>query len=137
MNSLNKSSEILVSEIKSEEIIRQELSDSTIYFDYSENEQSTTLSVITISKNHGERFLFHKVTSLSKIACLDKMIKYIQSDWKKNYQNYEIIWRKKGESTNNTSWFFGNSFLEIIDKFYHMKDPSDIIIFEVKLRPMA
>ena len=61
----------------------------------------------------------------------------IKSDYKLNHQNYEIIWRKKGDTKDNVSWFNGKSFLSIIDKFYFMKDPSDILIYEVKMKPMA
>jgi len=137
MNSLNKSSEILLTEMTSEDIIRKELNDVTLYFDYQESESETELSIITISKNHGERFLFHKILSSNKLSCLSKMIDYIRSDYKKNFLNYEIVWRKKGDSKDNISWFNGKSFLDIVDKFFFMKDPSDIIIYEVKLKPMA
>ncbi len=137
MNSLNKSSEILLAEMTSEETIRKELNDVTIYFDYQEDEAETELSIITISKNHGERFLFHKIKSSSKMNCLSKMIDYIKSDYKLNHQNYEINWRKKGDTTNHTSWFHGKSLLDIVDKFYFLKDPVDIIIYEMKMRPMA
>ena len=137
MNSLNKSSEILLSEMTSEDIIRKELDDVTLYFDYQETDSETELSLITISKNHGERFLFHKISSNSKLFCLSKMIDYIKSDYKLNHQNYEINWRKKGDTKDNVSWFNGKSFLSIIDKFYFMKDPSDILIYEVKMKPMA
>jgi hypothetical protein len=137
MNSLNKSSEILLAEMTSEDIIRKELNDVTIYFDYQEDDSETELSIITISKNHGERFLFHKIKAGSKISCLSKMIDYIKSDYKLNHQNYEIIWRKKGDANDNTSWFHGKSFLDIVDKFYFMKDPADVIIYEVKMKPMA
>jgi len=137
MNSLNKSSEILLAEMTSEDIIRKELDDVTLYFDYQETDTETELSLITISKNHGERFLFHKIKSSNKLSCLGKMIDYIKSDYKKNFQNYEIVWRKKGDSKDNISWFNGKSFLDIVDKFYFMKDPVDIIIYEIKLKPMA
>jgi len=137
MNSLNKSSEILLAEMVSEDIIRKELNDVTIYFDYQETDSETELSVITISKNHGERFLFHKIKANSKISCLSKMIDYIKSDYKLNFQNYEIVWKKRGEVKDIVSWFNGKSFLDIIDKFYFMKDPSDIIIYEVRLKPLA
>lgn len=137
MNSLNKSSEILLAEMTSEDIIRKELNDVTLYFDYQESDSETELSIITISKNHGERFLFHKIKSNSKISCLSKMVDYIKSDYKKNFQNYEIVWRKKGDTKDNISWFNGKSFLDIVDKFYFMKDPADIIIYDVKMKPMS
>jgi hypothetical protein len=86
---------------------------------------------------HAGNFLFHKIKSNSKLYCLKLMIDYIRSDYKKNYQNYEIIWRKKEDSKDTISWFYGRSFLDVIDKFFYLKDSQDIIIYEVKLRPIA
>ena len=138
MTTINsKSSEMLLKEMATENLIRNELNDVTLYFDYQEEDDNISLSLITISKNHGERFLFHKIDSKSKQQCLDLMLEYIKSDYKVNFQNYEIVWRKKGEHIDNKSWFHGKSFLDIVDKFYYMKDPSDIIIYNVSLKPMA
>lgn len=137
MNSLNKSSEILLAEMTTEDIIRKELNDVVLYFDYQEDENDTELSLITISKNHGERFLFHKSKGKSKLHCLNSMIDYIKSDYKLNFNNYEIIWVKKGEMKSNISWFHGKSFLDVVDKFFYLKDPSDIVIYEVKLKPQS
>ena len=137
MNSLNKSSEILLAEMTAEDIIRKELSDVVLYFDYQEDEIETELSLITISKNHGERFLFHKVKGKSKLHCLNIMIDYIKSNYKLNFNNYEIVWVKRGETKSNISWFHGKSFLDVVDKFFHLKDPGDIVIYEVKLKPQS
>jgi hypothetical protein len=65
------------------------------------------------------------------------MIDYIKSDYKLNFNNYEIIWVKKGEMKSNISWFHGKSFLDIVDKFFYLKDPSDIVIYEVRLKPQS
>lgn len=138
MNSINKSSQILLDELDYENKIRQELNEVILYFDYTEGDEGRTeLSLITISKNHGERFLFHKTDSYSRLNCLQKMLEYLKSDYKKNYQNYEIIWRKKDERVDNRSWFNGKSFLEVIDKFYYMKDASDILVYSVKQLPLS
>lgn len=137
MNSLNKTSEILMAEMAAEDSIRQELNDVILYFDYQESEYETELSLITISKSHGERFLFHKIKSTSKLSCLNQMFEYIKSDYKSNFQTYEIIWMKKGDLQSNKSWFHGKSFLDVVDKFFHLKDPSSIIIYEIKLKPLS
>ena len=133
----NKPSSILLEELKLEEEIKKELNDVIVYFDYQEDDEKIELSLITISKNHGERFLFHRCTSKNKIDSLKSMLTYIKSDYKNNRMNYEVIWTKKGEGKSNISWFHGISFIEIMDKFYFMKDPADVIIYEVKLKPMA
>lgn len=137
MNSFNKTSEVLMAEMAAEQLIRDEFPEVNLYFDYQETDLDTELYLVTISKTHGERFLFHKIKSLTKLSCLNLMIEYIRSDYKKNYQNYEIVWRKKEDSKDTISWFCGRSFLDVIEKFFHLKDSQDIIIFEVKLRPMA
>jgi hypothetical protein len=133
----NKPSSILLEELKLEEEIKKELNDVIVYFDYQEDDEKIELSLITISKNHGERFLFHKCGSQNKIGALKSMLDYIKSDYKTNRMNYEVLWTKKGEGKTNKSWFHGISFIEIMDKFYFMKDPADVIIYEVKLKPMA
>lgn len=120
-----------------EQLIRDEFPEVNLYFDYQETDLDTELYLVTISKTHGERFLFHKIKSLTKLSCLNLMIEYIRSDYKKNYQNYEIVWRKKEDTKDTVSWFCGRSFLDVMEKFFHLKDSQDIIIFEVKLKPMA
>lgn len=138
MNFNNKPSEILLEELQIEEEIKNELKEVIVYFDYQESDENTELSLITISKNHGERFLFHKCSAKTKLGSLKSMLDYIKSDYKKNWMNYEIAWSKKGDSgKQNVSWFHGKSFIEIMDKFYFMKDPADVIVYEVKLKPMA
>lgn len=137
MNSLNKTSEVLMAEMTAEQLIRDEFPEVNLYFDYQETDLETELYLVTISKTHGERFLFHKIKSLNKLSCLNLMIEYIKSDYKKNYQNYEIVWRKKEDTKDTVSWFCGKSFLDVMEKFFHLKDSQDIIIFEVKLKPIS
>lgn len=137
MNLFNKSSEVLIEELNVEQTIRTLLPEVNIYFDYQELESETELNLVTISKTHGERFLFHKIKSNSKLNCLKLMLEYIQSDYQKNYQNYEIQWAKKGEPKTYTSWFYAKSFIECIDKFFHLKDTQEIIVYSVTLRPQS
>lgn len=137
MNSINKTSEILLEEIQLENQIRNELNETTLYFDYTETEVITELSLITISKSHGERFLFHKVKNSTKHHCLTNMLEYIRSDYKKNFQTYEIIWKRKTGTEDIKSWFCGKSFIDIIDKFYHLKETNEVIVYSVTLKPQS
>jgi hypothetical protein len=137
MNSINKTSDILLEEIQIENQIRKELDETTLYFDYTENDIYTELDLITISKVHGERFLFHKVRNVNKLNCLNSMLDYIRSDYKKNFQTYEIVWKRKTTNEDIKSWFCGKSFIEIIDKFYHLKDINEVIIYSVTLKPLS
>jgi hypothetical protein len=137
MNSINKTSEILLEEIQLENQIRNELNETTLYFDYTETDELTELSLITISKSHGERFLFHKVKNSTKQHCLINMLEYIRSDYKKNFQTYEIIWKRKSGTEDIKSWFCGKSFIDIIDKFYHLKETNEVIVYSVTLKPQS
>jgi len=138
MNSLNKSTESLLRELELESLIREELNDVILYFDYKTDvDYRLILSIITISKNHGEKFLFHRITAQDKLDCLENMLDYIRSDYKSNSLNYEIIWHKKGEHIDIKSWFCGKSFLNIMEKFFFLKDTQEIIIFNVNLKPSA
>lgn len=143
MDSINKSSETLLKELELEAEIRNELSDVTVYFDFVWRDSSgmPSLSVITISRVHGQRFLFHKTYSSttnenSKVYCLEAMLRYIKSDYKKNLLHYTIEWAPKSDTrVIQTSWFHGSSLLEIMDKFYYLKNPHEISVFDIRLNP--
>lgn len=137
MNSLNKSSDILLSELSTQESIEKELPEVKLYFDFEDGESHTELSLVTISKIHGERFLFHKTMGNSRLDCLEQMLNFIKSDYKKNLENYEVQWAKKSDMSTQKSWFCGSSFLEVMDKFFYLKDTSEIRIFLVKLMPIS
>jgi hypothetical protein len=138
MKSLNKTSEILLHELELETNIRKELPEVHLYFDYEEDDDGMTeLSVVTISKTHGERFLFHKVLAPSREKSLKKMMAFVQSNYKKNSEHYEIVWTKKGTGSSQKSWFYGTSFLDVIDKFFYMKDTSEIQIFSIIMSPIS
>lgn len=137
MGADNKTSEVLLAELNCESNIRKELEDVVLYFDYEDREEDCTLSLVTISKTHGQRFLFHRVKSHSRNNCLYEMLKYIQSDYKKNMEHYEINWKIKGQKECQKSWFYGKSFLDVVDKFFYMKDAAEIIIYEIKMMPIS
>ena len=138
MNASNKTSEILLAELKAQEDIVKELLDTTVYFDFTETDEYCELSLVTISKAHGQRFLFHRTgQKSSRLSCLHEMIKYIKGDYRKSNENYEIYWTKRGDGNEQKSWFNGKNFLDVMDKFFYMKDPAEIIIYNVKLLPIS
>ena len=136
MKADNKTSEVLLAELRYEDQIRKELEDVVLYFDYEDGEEDCTLSLVTISKVHGQRFLFHRIKSHSRNNCLYEMRRYIQSNYKKNMEHYEINWRMRGGESQK-SWFYGRSFLDVIDKFFYMKDPDEISVYEIKMMPIS
>lgn len=140
MNAQNKSSQTLLAELELQQEISKELSEATVYFDFTEDDEICELSLVTISKSHGQRFLFHKTKKhATRLYCLSEMIEYIKGDYKNNAENYEIIWSFRGESQARPqkSWFHGKNFLDVIDKFFYMKDPAEIIVYNVNLLPLS
>jgi hypothetical protein len=133
---INKPSSEIIDELNLEEKIRTLLSESIVYFDYKEmSDMQVELLLVTISKSHGQKFLFHKCLALSKFRCLLRMVEYIESDYKKNLLHYSIEWSHRGKTS--ISWFNGRSYLDIMDKFYYAKDPGEIVIFRTELKPIS
>lgn len=142
-NALQQPAEILLKEIDLENHIRAQLDETQIYFDYNLVPDAETsnliikLDLITINREHNQKFLFHSVKGNNKISILDEMISYI-AEYKKNQESYEIQWL---DAKNNTkvelSWFRGNDIFDILQKFYYDKEKSRFKILKIKLMPEA
>jgi hypothetical protein len=143
-NAIQQPTEVLLKEIELENHIRQLLDDTQIYFDYNvlnfsqEGEVPLLkLDLITISREHNQKFLFHSVTGGTKVGLLREMIKYID-EYKRQQENYEIEWMNYNTSDKmQTSWFRGNDIFDVLNKFYYNKEKSQFKIFKIKLTPMA
>ncbi len=146
-NAIQQPTEVLLKEIELENKVREILNDTQIYFDYNivpnnvnENEHDLPLiklDLITINKEHNQKFLFHSVKGASKIGILKEVITYIQ-EYKERSESYEIEWihLKQPEKTQ-VSWFSGNDILDVLHKFYYNKEKTQFKIFRLKLMPMA
>ncbi len=146
-NAIQQPTEVLLKEIDLENKIREQLDDTQIYFDYNIVPEPDglefpiiKLDLITINKEHNQKFLFHSVKGGSKIEILKNMIAYI-TDYKKNLEIYAIEWldiKRDGVSGNiQTSWFRGNDITDVLNKFYYEKEKSQFKIFKIKLMPEA
>ena len=142
-NALQQPAEILLKEIDLENHIRTQLDETQIYFDYNlvpDTETSSLiikLDLITLNREHNQKFLFHSIKGNNKISILEEMISYI-AEYKKNQESYEIQWL---DAKNNTkvelSWFRGNDIFDVLQKFYYDKEKSRFKILKIKLMPEA
>lgn len=141
-NAIQQPAEILLKEIEMENQIRELLNDTQIYFDYNivPDKQDAKillikLDLITINREHNQKFLFHSTKGHNKIAILEDMIAYI-TEFKKNQESYEIEWI---DTKNNTkvqvSWFRGNDIFDVLQKFYYDKKQSRFKILKITLMP--
>lgn len=143
-NAIQQPIEVLLKEIELENQIRQLLDDTQIYFDYNLlnfNEQGEALmlklDLITISREHNHKFLFHSVVATSKVALLREMMRYID-EYKRQQENYQIEWTHlKDVNRMQNSWFRGNDIFDVLNKFYYGKEKSQFKIFGIKLMPMS
>lgn len=141
-NAIQQPAEILLKEIELENQIRELLSDTQIYFDYNlvpdKNDAKNPLiklDLITINREHNQKFLFHSVKGHNKIAILEDMIAYI-TEFKKNQESYEIEWiDTKYNDKVQISWFRGNDIFDVLQKFYYDKKQSRFKILKITLMP--
>ncbi|MCS6821456.1 MAG: hypothetical protein NZ551_06260 [Microscillaceae bacterium] len=142
-NAIQQPTEVLLQEIELENQIRNLLNDTQIYFDYNTIVQNdgnllVKLDLITINKEHNQKFLFHSIQGKDKVSILEEMIAYIDN-YKRHLEIYEIEWLnlKAPNPSIQTSWFRGNDIFDVLHKFYYDKEKSQFKIFKIKLMPMA
>jgi hypothetical protein len=143
-NAIQQPTEVLLKEIELENQIREMLDDTQIYFDYNIVPQLSDLpypllklDLITINKEHNQKFLFQSITGATKVGILKDMIAYIH-EYKKQLESFEIEWMDTHSSEKmQTSWFRGNDIMDVLNKFYYSKEKSRFKIFKIKLMPMA
>jgi predicted aldo/keto reductase-like oxidoreductase len=142
-NAIQQPTEVLLREIDMENYIREQLHETQIYFDYNLIPQAESkiplirLDLITINKEHNQKFLFHSLSGSSKISILEDMITYIK-EFNKNLESYEIQWLDSlHNAKTQTSWFRGKDIFDVLNKFYYDKEKSRFKILKIKLMPEA
>ncbi|MDX1903321.1 MAG: hypothetical protein SFU27_04110 [Thermonemataceae bacterium] len=141
-NALQQPAEVLLQEIELENQIRELLNDTQIYFDYNLVPDKLDakiplikLDLITINREHNQKFLLHSTKGYNKISILEDMMVYI-NDFKKKQETYELEWiDAKHNEKVQTSWFRGNDIFDILQKFYYDKKQSRFKILKITLMP--
>ena len=106
------------------------------------------LKVVTLNPSHSTHFLLHQVeknlynnVNIEVLYCqiLQEIINILETKEDSTVIHYAIGWRDRTKEaikfTTVTSYFSGNSFSEIIKKFFFEKNENDIIIDSITLLP--
>lgn len=112
------------------------------HFDYQKQpDGSVTLTLITTNPIHKELFTLYTTSPHpSDAECLDEVLVYLDEVRQRNtgHFNYKVVWFRSGEHQEKfTSYFTGRNFKEIVDKFYHNKNPDDYVIISWTQQPIA
>lgn len=105
-------------------------------FSYKQVEGITQLDLITFNPRHHQSFLFHTIRAIDKQEALDKMLDYVQSNFRKE-DSYTIQWIKIGENALHTSYFRAKNLYEILDKFFFDRDINSYRIYSISLNPIS
>jgi hypothetical protein len=101
------------------------------------NHNGIDLFVITHNPIHKTAFLFSKDWGLTEENALENLIKELHHPNKKKEEfTFTVTWEKVGSTTQN-SYFSGTDMYDVLDKFYHGKNPKEYVIFNVKLNPIS
>lgn len=100
------------------------------HFDYHVNLLSDTetvrLNLLTFNPRHNEYMLLHTVSGGSSIACLQKMLSYLEGSQKSKIQySFTVKWRRKGAENWVSSYFTASEKEEAEKKFLHEKSAAD------------
>ncbi len=125
-------------ESRIEKIIDEDnLPSCTVHFKYEPSIENTVeLSIITHNPVHKTDFLLYKSWGLTEQLALESAYRYL-STHRNEEQVFTVQWKRKGNTTTNTSYFSGHDMSEVLDKFYHGKNKREFIIFYIKLNPIS
>ena len=123
-------------EYKINEIVQKD-NGCTVHFDYKEITNGYKLISSTYNPHHDTSFLLWEDTADTKIHVLENLINYIKNEIPpSNTLTYKIKWtNNKGKSFE--SYFNGKTVNEIVNKFFHDKNPHDYVMYEMTLMPMS
>jgi hypothetical protein len=121
--------------------ILQEDNGVSCHFDFHVNlisdDETVKLNLLTYNPKHDEYMLLHTIKATSSLACLQKMLVYIESlHNNQTMYSYTITWTKKGLDETHTSYFTAPTALEAEKKFLHEKNKDDYD-FTILQNPIA
>lgn len=112
------------------------LEPDSIRFVFSADKGLTHLEVVTQNPRHNQFFLFHSVEAVNREEALEKMMDYVK-DYKEKESSYTVQWALVGENELHTSYFRARNIMHALDKLYHGREMNSVIVFSVKLNPIA
>jgi len=125
-------------------------SNCTVHFDYREehsfdkgkgngNNPTTEWEVTARTYNPvtEETFLLKSTIAKTKEIALKKIFDILKKQ--KGENSFTVKWAKKGDNTEGIidSYFFVHDVLDVVENFFHGKNPEEYIVYEIKLNPIS
>ncbi len=126
----------IIEKIQAEIAVHLGLESSQLVFSFKQVEGITQLDLITFNPRHNQSFLFHSSRAIDKLEALQKMLEYVQSNYRKE-ETYTIQWIKIEEDHLHTSYFRAKTIYDVLDKFFYDRDLNSYRIYSVSLNPIS
>lgn len=94
------------------------------------------IALVTVSPQHGQKFLFHKSKGAYRQQALESLLDYIK-EHKAKESVYTIQWQAFNETAFHTSYFSAPNIQAALDKFFFGRDIHSITVFSVSLNPIS
>ena len=108
---------------------------NTVHFDYGTARGDISVDIITYNVQKSQAFLLHSNIGTTKTEAIQSAIKYFEETMLEE-NTYTVVWQKKDSNEQLTSYFRAKNMAEVMKKFYH-NSGDEVVIFEVKLNPVA
>ncbi len=112
------------------------LGSDRLIFEFSLQDGSTRLDLITVNPKHRQSFLFQTVKGYDRLDAVSKMFKYVVQ-YRDKENHYTIQWMANGDNELHTSYFRASNVYDALDKLYFGRDVNTITVFSVALNPMT
>ena len=112
------------------------LNTENLVFEYSSNNGTIKLDLITVNPRHNQSFLFHTSEGIDKIDALKKMRDYVKRKYKEE-NSYTIQWTTLDSNELHTSYFRAKNMYSALDKLYYGRDMNTISVYIIKLNPIS
>jgi hypothetical protein len=109
---------------------------NNLKFEYVNENDKTSLHLLTVNPRHKQSFLFHTVQGFGEMDAVSKMLDYVKNQ-KPGNSTYTIQWSLKDDHELHTSYFRAKNIYEVLDKFYYGKDITGTLIFSISLNPIS
>lgn len=123
-------------EVKIENEIKLYFGSHSIEFIETQNDGVIEVALVTISPQHGQKFLFHKSKGAYRQQALEDLLDYIK-EHKAKESVYTIQWQAFNETDFHTSYFSAPNIIAALDKFFFGRDIHSITVFSVSLNPIS
>lgn len=110
--------------------------DDTKHFKTFFNQSPRTITVMTYNPKTKETFLLKEVNAKTDEEGLVQIAEYVKTH-KVDYDSFTVLWTKKGDTKQSSSYFYCKDALEALEKFFFNKEREDYVIYSVTMSPKS